>query len=171
MSLGMVKAPQGAIAGGEVCALGGIDAETIGSESAARTTIVAGVNYALEENVTRMDEALDKARKRLTAIEKEIASYNTKTPGTQEKERLAELAAQRAEAQQEIADNETRRNDAIAMTRTLARPAVLVRKAIHPGVVVRLGTIKMTIGETMRGPLKIVPDPKNNSLRFVAAGL
>jgi hypothetical protein len=167
MALGMVRTAQGVIAGGEVCALGGVDAQTIGSDSNARTVVVAGVNYSLEEIVTRADQVVSSTQKRLAAIRDEIASFNVKASDAKARERITELQAQRYEIEQELADAEKQRNDAVTMTHSLARPTVVVRKTIYPGVVIRLGNCKMTVSETLSGPMKFVVDVKTSSVRVV----
>jgi uncharacterized protein (DUF342 family) len=167
---GAVKAPEGAIAGGEVSALGGIDAETIGSESGTKTVVTAGINYTLAGLVAKTEATITEARKELAAIEKELNSVGGKDLTPEARERIGVLEAKRAEANDRIAAADKRRNDEITLTRDQAHAVIVVRKTLHPGVVVRLGDCRVTIDETINGPVKLVPDRTKNIIRFVATG-
>jgi len=166
MVQGSVKAPQGAIAGGEVTALGGIDVETIGSDSAAMTTVVVGVNYALADIVAETEKIVTEGKKKIAWIDSE-ANAAPKNHNARMAERLKGLLAEKSTIAAQVAGAEKRRNGAVAMTRERARPVVIVRKMINPGVVIRLGDLKTTIHEPVRGPLKVIADRKTGVLRFV----
>ena len=170
MAYGAVKAPEGAIAGGEVSALGGIDAQTIGSDSGVRTVVSAGVNYALAGIVAETEAAIAEERKKLASLEKEVESSRGKNLTPEARERLTLIEMEKSEANDRIAVAEKRRNDEVTLTHNQARAVIIVRKMLHPGVVVRLADCRITIEETINGPVKLIPDRAKNLVRFVATG-
>ena len=171
LTLGAVMASKGAIAGGEVTALRGIDADTIGSDSAASTSVTAGVNYLLDKILAEADAAIKEENRRLEAIEMGLRSMQGRqmSPGLQR--RLAELEVTKDEAKQRIAAAEKRRAEVGILTRQAASPLVIVRKMIYAGVFVRLGDCRFTTTRALKGPLKLVPDRSNGSVRVLSVNL
>ena len=170
-ALGAVKAPEGAIAGGEVAALGGIDAGTIGSESAAPTVVVAGAAYMLARTLNEAEAAVNEGKKELAAVDREIGSCRGMEPSAAAKDKLAKLEGAKAQIADRIARSERERARVLEFARSAARPVILVRKAIHPGVKIQLGNVKGSVHETLHGPLKVLADAANSVLRFVPASL
>lgn len=170
-AIGAVKAPEGAIAGGEVSALGGVDAGTLGSESGVATTVTAGVNPGLARMLAEIDAEMAEGKKKLAATDKETDAAKGRQLTPAMRERLTEIQMLKTEMSEKIAADEKKRNDLVAQTHEAARPVILVRKAIHPGVSLRLGNLKTDIHETLQGPLKVVPDIEHATLRFVPVTL
>jgi len=167
-ALGAVRAPAGAIAGGEVTALGGIDAGTIGSDSGVATFVAAGVNPKLAQIVAQADAEIAEGKKKLAAFDKEIESYRGKELTAAIRERLTELQMLKSETAERMDEAEKRRNEAVTFTHDAARPVIIVRNAINPGVTVRVGGVKGILQERLQGPLKAVPDANNGGVRYVA---
>jgi hypothetical protein len=170
-ALGAVKAPQGAIAGGEVSGLGGVDVGTLGSESGAATTVTAGINPGLSRMLAEIDAEMAEGKKKLAAMDKEIDAAKGRQLTPAMRERLTEVQMLKIDVSEKLAADEKKRNDLVTQTHEAARPVILVRKAIHPGVSLRLGNLKMDIHETLQGPLKVVPDVEHSILRFVPVTL
>ncbi len=167
LSKGTVRVPRGALAGGEVTALGGVEAETVGSESAVTTAITAGVNYELEAVMKAVEAEMKEAQKRLPAIERDLKSLAARTPSDDVTARMKKLAVEKLGIEKRLKAAEARRNSTLAFTRKAAAPHVIVSKAIYPGVVVRVGDCKTTVNEMLAGPLRLVGDRKTGGVRFV----
>jgi len=170
MSLGAVKAPEGAIAGGEVTALAGVDAETIGSETAVPTAVTAGVNYTLAGLTKAAQKIAADSQGRLDIIGAELKAIDAKPLTDETKAKRAALNEEKSSIEKAIESAAKRRDDGIDLVEKAARPVIVVRKVIYPGAVIRLGNCRTTINEAIAGPLKLVPDKATGTVRFVALG-
>ena len=171
MTLGAVSVARGAIAGGEVTALRGIDAEVIGSESAVTTCVTAGVNYTLDGVLAEADGEIEADRARIVTVEAQLKSITAPNMTPAAREKAMELTAEKYEAERRIAAAEKRRNEALALTHQALGAVVVVRKIIYPGAVVRVGDCRMTVNKPLKGPLQLAADRKSGTVRILAVAL
>jgi len=167
MTLGALRMPKGTVTGGDVVALAGIQADTIGSDNATPTSVAAGINYTLEGIDREAEEVIADCRKRLATVDAAIADLKEVALTPQIRERMTELNASKSELEGRIEKAEAHRKEATAFTHRVAVPVILVQKAIYPGVTVRLGDCKSVVGEALAGPLKLVGDRNSGTVRFL----
>ena len=132
------------------------------------TAVTAGINYTLETVFAETETDLKKCQKRLAAIDKEITDLKGRTLTAAASEKITELAMTKTEVEQQIATLlEARRNDAVAYTKRVAVPMVIVRGTLYPGVAIRLGDCRAVTDHTMQGPLKLTADRNDGTVHFI----
>lgn len=125
-SAGIVSTPRGVISGGNIVALGGVEARVLGSRTGIQTKLVAGVHYQDMEKLAALYAQL-----------KEISQHIEKTG---DKQSLTSLYAEKAEAQKQVSEIRGKNYDT-------ANPKINVASRIMDNVTITLGNTTEVVSE------------------------
>lgn len=145
-SLGRIVVNKDAISGGSYIAMGGIEANKLGSRSSRYTSLLVGVDYNYVEEMKRLLE-------KLTATQAEIGQARSF-------EEITELRKRAALLTERIANLRTK-------TVAAANAKINVKKTLHENVHMVLGGVTETVQEDITGPLTIVENISEGGLRFI----
>jgi len=145
--LGVISVNKGGLTGGEYFALAGIECANLGSRTALRTRVVAGVHYAdLEELNCLFNE--------LKAL---VAEFTAAPKGTVDMKAFAQKRALITERTQEVRSR----------TYEQCNPKINVKKVLYEGVSITLGMISDNILEERKGPVSIIENSIEGGFRFL----
>jgi uncharacterized protein (DUF342 family) len=145
-ALGRIVVNKDTISGGSYIAMGGIEANKLGSPSARHTSLLVGVDYNYVEELKRLLE-------KLTATQAEIGQARSL-------EEITELRKRAALLTERIANLRTK-------TVAAANAKINVKKTLHENVHMVLGGVTETVQEVVAGPLTIVENISEGGLRFI----
>ena len=145
--LGVISVNKGGLTGGEYFALAGIECANLGSRTALRTRVVAGVHYGdLEELNCLFNE--------LKAL---VAEFTAAPKGTVDMKAFAQKRALVTERTQEVRSR----------TYEQCNPKINVKKALYEGVSITLGMISDNILEERKGPVSIIENSIEGGFRYL----
>jgi uncharacterized protein (DUF342 family) len=169
---GMILIPNGVIAAGECIAGRGIEVKTAGSTMGVLTKLSSGTDY-------RMRKQLDALRERLRLHEKEIARLESALgPEPPDEATLARLSPSRRESLEMQYGKLTAARtgaillrDEIALVNVENDPAsnamINVRGDLFENTVVNLWHADVRIAEARKGPISIIENTLDGTLRFL----
>ncbi len=169
---GRILVVNGTVAGGECIAGRGIEIKTAGSAMGVATVLSSGTDY-------RMLKALDGLKEKLRKLEKEIglieAAVGAETPD--EKALAAMPSARRETIEKQFGKLTVSRTEALLIRDEISRTnfdfdpsanaMINVRGELFEGTVVNLWHADILITEARRGPVSIIENTLNGSLRFL----
>ncbi|MDD2274042.1 MAG: FapA family protein [Desulfuromonadaceae bacterium] len=145
--LGAISVNKGGLTGGEYFALAGVECANLGSRTALRTRVVAGVHYAdLEELNCLFNE--------LKAL---VAEFTAAPKGTVDMKAFAQKRALVTERTQEVRSRIYEQ----------CNPKINVKKVLYEGVSITLGMISDNILEERKGPVSIIENSIEGGFRFL----
>ncbi len=145
--LGVISVNKGGLTGGEYFALAGIECANLGSRTALRTRVVAGVHYGdLEELNCLFNELKDL-----------VAEFTAAPKGTVDMKAFAQKRALVTERTQEVRSR----------TYEQCNPKINVKKVLYEGVSITLGMISDNIREERRGSVSIIENSIEGGFRFL----
>ncbi|MBF0244298.1 MAG: DUF342 domain-containing protein [Planctomycetes bacterium] len=166
---GKVLISTGSIIGGEVSALLGIDAAVIGSNLGTLTSVVAGLDFEVEDRVKSYEAQLLEMEKEMDRINRTIG------PILKDKAKLLALPAEKKRAlkgllqqvkgykddKERIQSELASLHDAETMVKT---KEIHVRKMLYSGVRVTIGHCKRIIKMEVKGPVRLTEDLENDTI-------
>ncbi len=170
---GHVVVERGAIIGGEVTALAGVSALTIGANSGQRTRIVAGVYFPDAERS-------DYIRRQLDSIEQQMSVINaTIKPLMQhlhKRSQFIDTVRIRLQVLNDKLDALHEQKNAFIAEMASSRPVEMdtknpkinVLKTLKDGTVIVLGKAREEITFDRQGPLSIIENTRSGRLRFLS---
>ncbi len=170
-SRGTVFVSQGRIAGGQVTALGGVEAKHLGTTLGAQTFIEAGADYALDERLAAIEHRLESLRellKRTRGQAEPVLARHPRLEALPENARQAmQLLIKRIEETEELVSQiEAQREELIADSAARRRPCALATDAVFPEVSFRIADEQFRVRERVRGPLAIIN--RNHKIRLMS---
>lgn len=153
---GAVFVPTGRLVGGEISALGGIDAGQIGSPAAVPTLVTAGEDHSLEGQLVILKNKLRLATENVEKVHNTLSPLRGKIAHLPEKSRealrtlLGNLPAMEArveELKEAIAE-------AHAESEAHARAVILIRNHLHPDSRLRIRGETLHVREEVTGPVR-----------------
>jgi uncharacterized protein (DUF342 family) len=170
---GHVVVERGAIIGGEVTALAGVSAATIGATSGQRTRIVAGVYFPDAERsdyIRRQLESIEQQMVSISAAIKPLMQHLHK--GSQ----FIDVARTRLQILNDNLDSLHEQKNAFIAEMASSRPVeidiknpkVNVQKTLKDGTVIVLGKAREEITFDRQGPLSIIENTRSGGLRFLS---
>jgi len=170
---GYVVVERGAIIGGEVTALTGISAMTIGANSGQRTQIVAGVYFPDAERsdyIRRQLQSIEQQMNAISAAIKPLMQHLRK--GSQ----FIDTARTRLQILNDKLDSLHEQKNAFIAEMMSSRPVeidtrnpkVNVQKTLKDGAVIVLGKAREEITFDRQGPLSIIENTRSGGLRFLS---
>ncbi len=173
---GKVVISNGSIIGGEVMALMGLDAGSIGSDMGTKTIINVGVDYERDDKIRSLEA-------RLTEIIKELSRINRIVgPLLEDKSKLANLSLNKKKALKGLLqqvkgyrEDETRVKEELEQMSeesvTNYAKEIHVRKMLYSGVQVAIGRCKRIIKMEIKGPVCLREDPENETISITNLSL
>ncbi len=155
---GFVRVDSGRIVGGEILALGGIEADQLGSEAFVRTHLIAGKDYQLREKLAPLEQELHKDEEELQRICQRLEPFKArgKNLPPRLRETVTELVTQAHELQTRIAEL----HDEIEATRQESKERtkkeILARKIIYTDTFLDIPPVHLLLKETVEGPVKAI---------------
>lgn len=153
---GAVFVPTGRLVGGEINALGGIDAGQIGSPASVPTAAIAGEDHSLEGQLAILKNKLRLASENVERIHNTLAPLRGKVAHLPEKSRealrtllenLPAMEARVEELKEAIAE-------AHADSEAQTRPVILIRNRLYPESRLRIGGETLHVRDEVPGPLR-----------------
>lgn len=159
------------VVGGEISALHGLDVPVIGSELGVKTRIVVGADYQIVKEIERL-------MREIAGLDEEIEKINSAVaPMLSQKGSLAVLPEGKKIVVRKLLEKV--KNAYSGKTPLLAKldeldgqryrggeePHVIVRKRIYPGTSIYIKDCHRIFEEGVPGPVMIVRDTKNMTLR------
>ncbi|HEY3490060.1 MAG TPA: FapA family protein [Candidatus Deferrimicrobiaceae bacterium] len=169
---GMILMPNGVIASGECIAGRGIEVKTAGSIMGVTTILSAGIDYRVHRKVDALKEKIRRLEREIAALEASVGvdppeeTALIAMPPSQreslEKQfgKLATLSAEAAQARDEISRSNTESDPS-------SNAMVNIRGNIYEGTVVHLWHADIRIAEEQRGPVSIIENTLDGTLRFL----
>lgn len=143
---GCIKVNKGLVAGGECVALAGIESSVLGTVSSQRTRVVAGACYRDLQEMNRLFGELKEL----------IARFNASKHAMDPKE----FAQARAEITARIQEVRSRAYPA-------RNPKVNVKKRLHEGVSLTVGTLSEDVREGRDGPFSMIENTLEGGFRYL----
>lgn len=168
---GKVIVEMGSIVGGVTVAKKGVEAKTVGSDTAVKTRVILGVCYITEEKLKALSLELEPIQRELEFYSKKLEPFvkNPKlmlTVSAQERDQIREMAAKvkeinvRQEAvRQQIKEFETKADED-------ANPILSARTSIARGLIVTVGQNSEEI-LPQRKPVSIIRNSKTGMMRIL----
>lgn len=155
---GELIAENAALVASHLSAVGGISCRSAGTHAGVKTVLDAGVDAVLEREARAAVLEIESNLARSAQIRQVIAPLmrNQKSLTPAQREKATELLFEADELQRHGADlvEEIRRRfHALAVK---ARAEIRVAQILHPGTVVRLGDLQVTIDTPFTGPLRLL---------------
>lgn len=153
---GAVYVPTGRLVGGEINALGGVDAGQIGSPASVPTTVIAGEDHSLEGKIAILKNKLRLATENVERIHNTLAPLRGK---------IAHLPARSREALRKLVENLPSMEaaidqikesiaDAYAESQAQTRSVILVRNRLYPEARLRIHGEVYHVREEVPGPVR-----------------
>lgn len=145
--LGAISVNKGGLTGGEYFALAGIECGNLGSRTALRTRVVAGVHYGdLEELNSLFNE-----------LKVLVAEFTSAPKGSVDMKEFAKKRAIVTERTQEVRSR----------TYEQCNPKINVKKMLYEGVNITVGMTSDNILEERKGPVSIIENSIEGGFRFL----
>lgn len=173
LSLGRVSIPEGSIIGGEVCGFQGVEADTLGSEMGVPTSVVAGVNWADENQLAgireRITDYLDRTQSSQVLLGPLLDSKDILAKlGAEEKTMLSELISELKDLRDELAVELEERGKINSHRQDGMVNQINVRKMVNQGVDVRFSLIEHQVKDAVKGPVSITQDEARKAAKFAS---
>lgn len=163
-------AASGALIGGQIFAREGIEASVLGSRGCVPTCIAVGIHPQVIREAARLESTVKEKRQRARAIRESVDRVltNPKLFSPEQVERAIALKckADKIAASADAAEEQARKMIDKACPK--GKPYVLVAKAIHPGVNIRIGPSHAVFIDEMRGPVRVEQREIENTMKIVA---
>jgi len=167
---GRLMITDGRLVGGTTSALCGVDVAVLGSPLGVPTAVSAGTDYNLARRQGEVEE-------RIREVDASVEKINDFLgPLLTDRRRMTQLISKRREdlyrlvkalrsLRAERAELAARLEDLAEASHRNAARQINVRREVHAGVLVELGSVRSRIKQRARGPLTIAEDRSRGSLR------
>ena len=163
-------ASRGAVIGGQFYAREGVEVATLGSDACVPTEIIAGIHPGVVREAERLREGLKEKSETAERIRQTVQPLmaDLKRLSPAQRERATELLFTADALESEVAEVEVKRTEMLEAARAGGTPYVLVSKAVHSGVSVRIGRRHTVFTNDCQGPVKIEKRKIDKVTEFVA---
>ena len=153
---GSVTVNGGRCVGGEIVALGQITVAQAGSEGLINTNIISGDDYLLEEELAHLQDQINAHEETIAKIQAATAPLMDKLKllPQDKRETIGALLSRADSLKAQISDIRATMEVKKTESAEKAKPLILVRKVVHPEVILGLGKERMQVVEAFRGPGK-----------------
>lgn len=168
---GIVSIPTGAIIGGNIAALKGIEVGAVGSELGVITHIGSGQDWTKEDKVSFFEEKLEMVNGFLNDLVENVSPlagdinavkmYTGKKRNTIKSaiEKMKILKSKQAEIMQEIEILQAEKN-------AEAVYQININKTLYTGSVLKIGPLMDQVRDTRNGPLSVIQDTNGEFIRI-----
>jgi uncharacterized protein len=155
---GAVNVVHGRIVACDVVALGGIEADQVGSEAYVRTNLSAGEDYTLKDQVTEREAEIEKNRDALRKIAERLAPLTDKKKMHLLPPKLRNMATtlltDASKLNQSIQAKEEELETIRANSRARMKKEIVIRREIFPDAFFYLHPLHMLVKDHVDGPIK-----------------
>ncbi len=145
--LGVISVNKGGLTGGEYFSLAGIECANLGSRTALRTRVVAGVHYGdLEELNSLFNE-----------LKQLVAEFTAAPKGSVDMKEFAKKRAAITERTQNVRSRVYEQ----------CNPKINVKNILYEGVNITVGIISDNILEERKGPISVIENTIDGGFRFL----
>lgn len=169
---GVIRSEQSRIVGGDLVAQAGLVAGSLGSDLGIQTNITVGVDYLIQDKMAEMEAQIEQVDKTISKISQTVGPIisdrmKLERLSTEKKqvvrtliEQLKTLKSQR----QVLSDkkDEYRRES----SRKTGKKINVVQRMFQ-GVTIMIGTCRLVVKESTKGPFSLVEDVENEMVRIV----
>ena len=165
-----VDGKRGFITGGRVCAAGGINVKTLGSEMGADTTVEVGTDPKVKGRIAQLQKQIEEDTKTLESIKPVLAStmQKLKQGAKFNPDQVKYIQSLTLVSQQKTAalkESQTELEELAAQAGGATQAQVRVKGMVYPGTKVCIDDVSMTVQKTAhycrfikeRGDVKITP--------------
>ena len=169
---GIIRVEQSRVVGGELVALQGIVAGSLGSDLGIQTTVTVGIDYLIQDKMSELDaqiEKIDKTINRISQTVGPIISDRTKLArlSTEKKQVVRTLIEQlkslKTQRQEFIEQKEQYKQESARRT---GRKVNVVHRMFQ-GVTAIIGSCRIVSKESTKGPFSMIEDIENEMVRIV----
>ena len=165
-----VDGKRGFITGGRVCAAGGINVKTLGSEMGADTTVEVGADPKIKARIAQLEKLIEEDNKTLQTVQPVLMAAMQKISqgikfSPEQAKQVHALNLTNQQKQAAIKANESELNELMEQAGNTTQAQVRVKGMAYPGTKICIEDVSMTIRKTVhysrfvkeRGDVKIVP--------------
>lgn len=169
-AMGRIECMKGSITGGITLARGGVTAKEIGSSAGARTVVIAGVDWLLQSQLDPMVKELADLEKKLQPVREplQVLMANLKRLTHAQREQVTELEFELSEGEERRELLQKRMEQLRQESLQACQPSITVLGEVHAEVELRLGTLRTTLDQPFRGPVKFVLEHIHDDWAIVA---
>ncbi|MCP4633805.1 MAG: DUF342 domain-containing protein [candidate division Zixibacteria bacterium] len=152
---GEVNCSEGRIVGGEIMTANGITVGEAGCKNNVPTTLIAGVDYILVQNLKHNRERIPEIKNSMTKmnISKNQLEQNRVNLVPQQQELLTELTFNLIEAEEEIEKLENEIKEISVGLRKCRKAEIQIIDMLFPGVILRICDALYRATQTIKGPM------------------
>ncbi|MCC6796948.1 MAG: DUF342 domain-containing protein [Candidatus Hydrogenedentes bacterium] len=163
-SHGMIVMPEGQIIGGTASGVFGIDVGQAGSHGDVRTMLVAGVDPALQQQITAHYAQIEQCREQIIQLNERIAPFKPKLKSltTILKKKLEELLKELEKAEAQRAQCEEELGHLQEQSKELLKSRIHIRRRVYPDTHLCIGHAKYVVANEADGPLVARINDDNN---------
>ena len=165
-----VDGKRGFITGGRVCATGGINVKTLGSEMGADTIVEVGADPKIKNRIAQLQKLIEEDTKTLQTVQPVLVAAKQKvTQGiklSQEQlKNIQSLAIVNQQKSEAIKANQTELNELMEQAGNTTEARIRVKGMVYPGTKICIGDVSMTVQKNThycrfvreRGDVKVAP--------------
>ncbi|MCC8189186.1 MAG: FapA family protein, partial [Planctomycetes bacterium] len=172
-ALGRVSVTDGAIVGGEVCGLKGVEAVSIGSDLGVSTWVMAGLNWTDENKKEEIRgliaEYQDRIQSSKILLDPLLADKEAMARlGSGQKSMLSELISELRYLRENMESLLSQRAGLDGLAAAGVAYRINARKMLYMGVSARIGEVDGQIQDNTPGPVSIVRNAGNNTIAVEA---
>jgi len=169
---GYIDVSSGAIIGGRLLALGGIEAKMIGSPVGITTSVTSGKCFLSERRIEQLRARAEELKKRIAEIAKQLDHY-VKNPvavsflNAAEKQQVQDLSKEFTDLNEKLELIPSAITTIRKQVIPRANPLITVEKMIGANVEIILENVSVTLNEPIRQCISIVKNSMTNGLRNI----
>ncbi len=165
-SHGMIVMPEGQIIGGTASAVFGIDVGQAGSHGDVRTMLVAGVDPALQQQITEHYAHLEECREQILQLNERIAPFKPRLKSLTAilRKKLEELLKELEKVEAHRGQLEEELGHLQDHSKELLKSQIHIRRRIFPDTHLCIGHAKYIVSNEADGPLVARINEDNNLL-------
>jgi uncharacterized protein len=167
---GEVNCAEGRLVGGEIISAKGIIAKEAGSKGNVKTTLVAGVDFALMDKLKQNNDNIQKSKDAIKKLTPACRKFKTSPIplSAAQKENLMEMEYQVVEAEEQITNLEEENKTVRREIYSNKTAQVKILGILYPGVTIRIFDSQYTVDQPLMGPLVAALDRITGELALSA---
>lgn len=145
-----VDGKRGFITGGRVCAAGGINVKTLGSEMGADTTVEVGTDPKIKNRIAQLQKLIEENRKTIESIKPVLASTMQKIKqgiklSPEQAKYVQSLSSAGQQKQKELAQEQAELEELTEQAGGTAQAQIKVKGMVYPGTRICIEDVSMTV--------------------------
>lgn len=165
-----VDGKRGFITGGRVCATGGINVKTLGSEMGADTIVEVGADPKIKNRIAQLQKLIEEDMKTLQTIQPVLVAAKQKVSqgvklSQEQLKHIQSLAIANQQRSDALQANQTELNELMEKAGNTTEAKIRVKGMVYPGTKICIGDVSMTVQKNThycrfvreRGDVKVAP--------------